>query len=64
MRRRVTLNPTFLVKGSPPVSKLAAVVHTATFELIDAFQVVAASPIDTCQIITAVTVAPASAVEG
>ena len=64
MRRQVTLNPIFLIKASPPVRKLAAVVHTATLELIDAEQLVAAFPVDTCQVITTVTVAPASVVEG
>lgn len=54
MRRRVTLNPAFLVKASPPGGKLAAVVHAATFERFDAVQFVVTSPVDTCQVITAV----------
>ena len=35
----------------------------ATFKRFDAVSFVAASPVDTCQVKTAVTVAPASVVE-
>lgn len=61
---RVALNPAFLVKGSPPVCKLAPVVHHATFELFDAVQFIATSLVETCHIIFAITVAPAFVVEG
>lgn len=64
MRRRVTLNPTFLVKGSPPIGKLAAIIHTATSELVEAMKLVATTPVDTRQVITTIAVAPAFVIEG
>lgn len=64
MLRRVALNPAFLVKGFPPVSKLAPVVHHATFELFDAVQFITTSLVETRHIVFAITFAPAFVVEG
>ena len=53
-----------MVEGSPPVCKLAPVVHHATSELFDAEQSIATSLVETCHIIFAIALAPAFVVEG
>ena len=53
-----------MVEGSPPVCKLAPVVHHATFELFNAVQFIATSLVETRHIIFAIAVAPAFVVEG
>lgn len=58
------MNPAFVVEGSPPVCKLAPVVHHATSELFDAVQFIATSLVETRHIIFAITVAPTFVVEG
>ena len=64
MRRRVALDPTFSIKGSQPVGKLASIVDTAASELFDAAELVTTTSVDTRHVILVVTFTPAFVVEG